>query len=191
MIGQSNGNFRLFLTSYPSKSFPTSILQNGIKITNEPPKGLKANMMGSFKAEPLFCRDPKDQHAFFNSNASSASFKKLAYALCMFHAILLQRRKYGSLGWNISYEFTISDLSISLKQLYHFVHEYDEGVPFNALGYMIGECNYGGRVTDNADNRVLNALLKDFLGDHVLAMGYSAVKNDKDMTKSGEAYVLP
>jgi hypothetical protein len=53
---------------------------------------------------------------------------------------------------------------------------------------MIGECNYGGRVTDNADTRVLNALLKDFLGDHVLVMGYSAVPGE---TKSGDAYVLP
>lgn len=37
-------DFRLFLSSMPSSAFPIAILENAVKVTNESPKGLKANL---------------------------------------------------------------------------------------------------------------------------------------------------
>jgi len=45
--------------------------------------------------------------------------------------------------------------------------KYDK-IPYSALLYLTGECNYGGRVTDDFDGRTLNHILTDFYNDNIL-----------------------
>ena len=167
-------DFRVWCTTYPSDIFPSSVLQNGVKMTMEPPKGLKANLAGSFSLDPIAdpafyssCDDAGGEEATYDKGLT---FRRLAYGLAFFHAVLQERRLYGPLGWNIPYEFNESDLRISLQQLSMFLLENDK-VPFKALCYTVGECNYGGRVTDDKDRICLNTILDLFYGDAFLQEG--------------------
>lgn len=126
----TNPAFRLWLTSMPSEHFPVSILQNGIKMTNEPPKGLKANLLQTYRA-----LDAKEFDE--RMGARPDTLRKLVYGLSFFHALVLERRKFGPLGWNIRYEFTESDMRISKQQLQLFLDVFPAEVPFKALRFLV------------------------------------------------------
>jgi len=177
-----DAEFRLWLTSYPSNDFPISILQNGVKMTNEPPQGLKANMLQCFNMTPIaqeeffyhFDReyDGKTRSIEELKKGKGATWKRMLFSLVFFHAYIQERRAFGPIGWNIAYEFNESDLRISVRQLQMFLSEY-EVVQFDALKYLTGQCNYGGRVTDDHDRRCLMTILDDFYNAEIFETDYA------------------
>ncbi|XP_043489610.1 dynein axonemal heavy chain 6 [Polistes fuscatus] len=154
-------DFRLFLSSMPSTAFPVSILQNAVKVTNEPPKGLKANLK----------RALLDLHEdFFEDNVLNESWRRMIFGICFFHGIIQERKKFGPLGWNILYEFSDSDRECCLLNLQIFC----EGgtIPWDALTYITAEITYGGRVTDFWDLRLLKTILDIFFSPKTLDIDY-------------------
>ncbi len=160
-ISQVHQDFRLFMSSMPAKSFPVSVLQNSVKVTNEPPKGLRANTKRAFG---------EIQASFFEENILAMDWKKIVFGICFFHAVIQERKKFGSLGWNIKYEFNDSDRESALLNFQMFCK--DGFIPWDALIYITGEITYGGRVTDFWDQRNLTTILKKFFSPQTLEPGY-------------------
>lgn len=96
-------DFRIWLTSMPSPAFPVSVLQTSVKITMEPPTGIRSNLMRSYanvdNRSLNDCKKPKE-------------YKALLFAFSFFHAIVQDRRKFGAIGWNIPYSFMLEDFDV-------------------------------------------------------------------------------
>ena len=171
--GPINPEFRLFLTSMPAPYFPVPVLQNGIKLTNEPPKGLRANLNRTIANLDTWTPFDKVQGSqeFADGMTKVPAWKKLVFSLCFFHAILQERRKFGPLGFNTAYQFDDSDLETSVAVLKLFIEEQPQ-IPWGALLYITGQINYGGRVTDDWDRRCLMAILGRYYSTNTLEDGY-------------------
>lgn len=68
-------------------------------------------------------RTPTHQQEQFSRCGQTFRYRKLLFSLAWFHAILLERRKFKSLGFNVPYEFNESDFSICHDLVIVFLDE--------------------------------------------------------------------
>lgn len=110
--------------------------------------------------------------------------------LSFFHSTIQERKKFGKIGWNVSYDFNDSDFRISLSLISLYLNKSietgEEELPWATLRYLIGEAMYGGRVTDDYDRRVLNTYLKEFMGDFIFDTNQKFFFSQSDFQ-----YVIP
>lgn len=158
-------DFRLFISSEPPppmlptmQIIPESILQRCIKVSNEAPSDLKANMR---RAYAHFSQEKIDRSSKKNE------YKSILFALCYFHAVVSGRKKFGSQGWSRVYNFNDGDLTICSDVLHNYLEKY-EVVPYNDLIYIYGEIMYGGHITDNWDRRTNITYLKKLISPKLL-----------------------
>uniref|UniRef100_G3PRS5 Dynein axonemal heavy chain 11 n=1 Tax=Gasterosteus aculeatus TaxID=69293 RepID=G3PRS5_GASAC len=154
----SNPDYRVFMSAEPAPTpqehiIPQGILENAIKITNEPPTGMHANLHAALDN---FDQDILDQCS------REQEFKTILFSLCYFHACVAERRKFGSQGWNRKYPFNTGDLTISVDVLYNYL-EANAQVPWEDLRYLFGEIMYGGHITDDWDRRLCRTYLEEYM----------------------------
>merc|ERR1719453_1823761 len=155
----SNPGFRLYVSSDPSKAIPIGLLERSIKLTNEPPQGLKQNMKRAFTfftKEDIEDKDPK--------------IKTILFALCYFHSVMLERRKFGPKGWNMRYPFSVGDLRDSAIVLNNYMESSASAgkIPWDDLRYIFGAIMYGGHIVDDWDRKMCATYLSYFMVDELL-----------------------
>ncbi|XP_066570660.1 dynein axonemal heavy chain 11 [Amia ocellicauda] len=174
----SHPDYRVFISAEPAGSpeehiIPQGILENSIKITNEPPTGMLANLHAALYN---FDQDTLEMCA------REQEFKSILFSLCYFHACVAERRKFGAQGWNRSYPFNTGDLTISVNVLYNYL-EANTKVPWEDLCYLFGEIMYGGHITDDWDRRLCRSYLEEYMrpsmleGELFLCPGFLAPPN--------------
>ena len=128
-------------------------------MVTEPPDGLKLNMRATYSRIDTSVLEGCPHWAF----------RPCLYVLAFLHAVVLERRKYGKIGWNVNYDFNESDLNISRSLLSLYLQKSfedgDEFLPWGSLKYLIGDAMYGGRVSDDMDRRILKTYLEEYMGD--------------------------
>ncbi|XP_054638441.1 dynein axonemal heavy chain 11 isoform X2 [Dunckerocampus dactyliophorus] len=171
----SHPSYRVFITGEPAPCpeqhvIPRGILENSIKITNEPPTGMNASLHAAFNN---FSQDTLDMCS------REQEFNSMLFSLCFFHACVTERRKFGPQGWNHKYPFSTGDLTISANVLLNYL-ESNTKVPWEDLCYLFGEIMYGGHITNDWDRRLCKAYLQElmqpqmFEGELYLCPGFLA-----------------
>uniref|UniRef100_A0A8C0VE51 Dynein axonemal heavy chain 17 n=1 Tax=Cyanistes caeruleus TaxID=156563 RepID=A0A8C0VE51_CYACU len=160
---ESHAEYRLFMSAEPAPSpethiIPQGLLDNSIKITSEPPTGMRANLHGALD---LFSQETLEQCS------KETEFRCILFALCYFHAAVAERRRFGTQGWNRSYPFNNGDLTVSVNVLHNYL-EANTKVPWDDLRYLFGEIMYGGHITDDWDRRLCRTYLSEYVQPEML-----------------------
>ncbi|CAF0809445.1 unnamed protein product [Rotaria sordida] len=153
-------DFRLWITTEVHQKFPIGLLQISIKYTAEPPQGIKAGLKRTFNG--------LTQEQQLESNTHD-KWRPLLYTVAFLHTIVQERRKFGPLGWNIPYEFNQSDFNATIQFIQNYLDETDstKSIQWKTIHYMISEVQYGGRVTDDFDKRLLKTYVKHWFCDDI------------------------
>lgn len=148
IVENSHPDYRVFITGEAAPTpeshvIPRGILENSIKITNEPPTGMNASQhaaLNNFNQvcccslliallsiltlinvfSSLFLSFSLLQDTL-EMCAKEQEFNSMLFSLCFFHACVTERRKFGSQGWNKYYPFSTGDLTISASVLCNYL----------------------------------------------------------------------
>ena len=141
-------DYRLWITCEITSRFPIGLLHLCIKVTQEPPAGLKASLHRTYTT--MITQETLDK-------VDHEKWRALLYAISFLHSIVQERRKFGAIGWCVPYEFNNSDLDASLLFLEkHMSSTIMVGLQlsWNTIQYMVAEVQYGGRITDDLDREL-------------------------------------
>lgn len=151
-----NRAFRLFLTMETNPSIPVNILRQGRVLMNEPPPGIRANILESLRSVTPA-----------RLSSGPAEKTRLYFLLAWFHAVVQERLRFAPLGWSKVYEFNDSDQESALSTIDAWVSSAAKGranvdpaaIPWEAIRSLLRESVYGGKVDTEFDQALLDSFV--------------------------------
>merc|ERR1712166_541722 len=95
----------------------------------------------------------------WDASSKQQEMKQTLFALSFFHAVMVERIKFGPQGWNRQYPFNVGDLTCCKEICFNYLESAGTAIPWDDLRYIFGEIMYGGHITDHFDRLLCEKLL--------------------------------
>lgn len=195
-VARMHDEFRIWMTCEPVNNFPLGLLQRAVKVTNEPPIGMRAGMKRTMKMVVTPDVIEKIDHRYW---------RNLTFILSFMHSVVQERRKFGALGWCVPYEFNYSDLEASMTYIEKYLTEVldiQQGVvnnqnqnpnlAYDVIKTMVCDIQYGGKIHDNLDRELMTAFGNKFLKEQLVNESNGVLVDIKSGSKKNDnPYKIP
>lgn len=150
----THSDFRMFITSDISPKLPTALLQISDVIVAESPTGIKASLSRFFSS-------------ISGERLSNSVQNRLYLILGWVHAVVQERLRFMPNGWSEKYGFTEADATHALDVIDSLVEDArgkrqnldPEKLPWEAIRTTLRKGVFGGRITNDADQCILDNLV--------------------------------
>ncbi|KAL7707900.1 dynein heavy chain cytosolic putative [Lotmaria passim] len=151
-----NAAFRLFLTSEAHDEFPSILLGQSLKITFEPPPGVKQNLLRTYRDWGAAYINEKDEKQ-----------RQLLFTAAALQAIVQERRSYVPQGWTKDYEMTAADLKSSGDVV---LRQSSQGeVDWRSIRGILNDAIYGGKMETAYDTRIMTTYIEKMFSANCVA----------------------
>jgi len=172
-------DFRIFITSEINSKLPTGLLRISDVIVAEAPTGVKASI-SRFLTSIAIER--------FGNPVKNRLYLILAWV----HSVVQERLRYLPRGWTEKYEFTEADANHGLDVIDSLMDEAfgarqqldPDKIPWDAIRSTLQKGVFGGRITNDVDQAVLDKLVTSVFTPHCFDVGFKLADSD-------DAPVLP
>jgi dynein heavy chain 1 len=165
-------SFRLFLVMEANPVIPVNLLRQSRILMNEPPPGIKANLLDSLRSIPAarVAQGPTEK-------------ARLYFILTWFHAIVQERLRFVPLGWSKTYDFNDSDLAAAFGTIDVWLHSISRGranvnpasIPWDAIRTLVKQSVYGGRIDSDFDQLILDSFVDQLFSPNSYNLGFDLV----------------
>ena len=188
--------FRLWITTEPTTEFPLVLLHRGIRITCEPPSGVHDALLAIVAnlADDIL------------EEVKTPFWKPMLLSLICMHVLSQERKRFGAIGWVVGYEFSAMDLLSSLTIVSNHLFNCQRkakaagngnqgvvdatAIDWEALRYLISAIQYGGRIIDDRDQRLMDVIVKRFISPDLCSNGAIHLLDPRRFAKLHHLYRL-